>query len=113
MSIFDNIVFDEFTLLEGEQAEAYKKRKAKEKEDREYEDDYKGSRSFGHFNSHKKPVSDKDVENYWKSIDKGNKEVAKRDYNGRYKSSNDSWNAAGMAADAINRHLRKEDKKNK
>lgn len=31
MSIFDNVVFDEFTLLEGEQAEAYKKRKAEEK----------------------------------------------------------------------------------
>ena len=31
MSMFDNIVFDEFTLLEGEQAEAYKKRKQIEK----------------------------------------------------------------------------------
>ena len=31
MSIFDNVIFDEFTLLEGEQTEAYKKRKAEEK----------------------------------------------------------------------------------
>ena len=31
MSIFDNIIFDEFTLLEGEQAEEYKRRKANEK----------------------------------------------------------------------------------
>ena len=38
MSIFDNIVFDEFTLLEGEQAEAYKKRKAEEK--KKAEDEY-------------------------------------------------------------------------
>ena len=30
MAIFDNVIFDEFTLLEGEQAEAYKKRKAEE-----------------------------------------------------------------------------------
>ena len=31
MDIFSNIIFDEFTLLEGEQAENYKKRKAEEK----------------------------------------------------------------------------------
>ena len=31
MSIFDNIIFDEFTLLEGKQAEEYKKRKEEEK----------------------------------------------------------------------------------
>ena len=35
MSYFDNIVFDENTLLEGEQAEAYKAKKAAEKEARE------------------------------------------------------------------------------
>ena len=38
MSIFDNIIFDEFTLLEGEQAEAYKKHKAEEK--KKAEDEY-------------------------------------------------------------------------
>ena len=37
MSYFDNIVFDENTLLEGEQAEAYKAKKAAEKEAREKE----------------------------------------------------------------------------
>ena len=31
MSIFDNIILDEFTILEGEQAEAYKKHKAEMK----------------------------------------------------------------------------------
>jgi len=35
MSYFDNIVFDENTLLEGEQAEAYKARKAAEKKAKE------------------------------------------------------------------------------
>ena len=30
MSIFDNVIFDEFTLLEGKQAEEYKARKEKE-----------------------------------------------------------------------------------
>ena len=33
MSMFDNVVFDEFTLLEGEQAKAYKAKKAAEKEE--------------------------------------------------------------------------------
>lgn len=39
MSMFDNIVFDEFTLLEGEQTEAYKKRKGEEK-DKDLEHSY-------------------------------------------------------------------------
>ena len=39
MSMFDNIIFDEFTLLEGEQAEAYKKRKGEEK-DKDLEHSY-------------------------------------------------------------------------
>ena len=39
MGIFDNIIFDEFTLLEGEQAEAYKKRKAEEAKKAKADDD--------------------------------------------------------------------------
>ena len=38
MSMFDNIVFDEFTLLEGEQAEAYKEKKDNEKRKEKHEE---------------------------------------------------------------------------
>ena len=61
MSIFDNIVFDEFTLLEGEQAEEYLKRKKaeKEKEKEQYSQKYsiknrgEGKRSSDHDGSSK------------------------------------------------------------
>ena len=43
MSMFDNIVFDEYSLLEGQQADEYKARKAKEVADKEKKE-YKHTR---------------------------------------------------------------------
>lgn len=47
MSMFDNIVFDEFTLLEGEQAEVYKKRKEEEKADKDKSEKERNDRRYG------------------------------------------------------------------
>ena len=46
MSYFDNIVFDENTLLEGEQAEAYKAKKAAEKDKSKLADEMGDTRRY-------------------------------------------------------------------
>ena len=109
MGIFDNVIFDEFTLLEGQQAEEYKERKAKEKIYNDYVDDYKACRSHGHFSNIKRDPTDKEVNDYFDSIDKGNKAVDERYY--RYKSDRERDNVASMAGDAIDRHNRRHPKK--
>ena len=61
MSMFDNIVFDEFTLLEGEQAEAYKKRKAAEIKAAKKEDKEAINRQYRHVKADMKEKGIKQV----------------------------------------------------
>lgn len=123
-TIFDNIIFDEFTLLEGEQAEAYKKRKADEKAVKEKEYNERNERryigqTFGwKSGSHPNPseeMIEKDGKRLYKSMD-----IEEKEWNNRKKTGKNIENYSGAKPgeiearmDAIDRHLRKEEKKNK
>lgn len=100
MSMFDNIVFDEFTLLEGEQAEAYKKRKEEEKASAKEEDkkrEIHGQKSYKNSSIH----------------DRFNAErLAKRELKNRRKESNNSEKESMKKLDAW-RHDMRNDKKMK
>lgn len=111
MSMFDNIVFDEFTLLEGEQAEAYKKRK---EEERYNNRNIKSRNTYGYMNvgqgyktkgknkSHKDYMNNKynrvvdqttaqEKENnnrLHRSIEKAEREVKNRQILGKYNNKN-------------------------
>ena len=115
MSMFDNIVFDEFTLLEGEQANNYKYKKVKEKYDQE-ERDYTRRikrRAAGRVSNISKDYKTGGTEKVEKNI----RDDMRRDFDanhmvGRYAKNKDNNDFDHIyAIDAANRHIRKEEKK--
>ena len=105
MSYLDMITFEESTLLEGEQAEAYKKRKAEEKEKNHDPEDREIYAKDSKYNQNRRNAGDqattKHMSNYLKTADKDwdrklksiktvDKEIARRYDEGS--PSVDAWN---------------------
>ena len=117
MSIFDNIIFDEFTLLEGEQVEAYKKKKAEDKStknkaelDRFYRrydrDDYDDTTDKA------KKVIDKEFKNRIDKVDDISKDPDNFGWKERLKRVDNAMNIqkarrSGDYQDGVKRHIRR------
>lgn len=86
MSYLNNIVFEESTLLEGEQAEAYKAKKAKEKDDASNKDVERYSNRGSSAGDKKRDPDSKDQKRKDKAEAIVNKELNKR---------RDEYNQAG------------------
>ena len=123
MSMFDNIVFDEFTLLEGEQADAYKRRKYNEKKEADRREKHYDRRRgitgglTGDKNTLKNPNMKSSWTNEGKKADAKDKarrdEAREKSFDHALKNNTYDTSKIAHAMDATNRHLRKEEKKNK
>ena len=122
MSIFDNIVFDEYSLLEGQQAEEYKKKKEDEKiegmkKDIKRMNSYKSSRNSDgsmpeHLNDHNyASIHQVDKNNAYKRRDNAGKAAVKLGKGERVsKLPEGEWHGmrdSVRAVDAIDRHQRR------
>ena len=117
MSMFDNVVFDEFTILEGQQAEEYKKRKAKEeraqtKKSMDRAARYTLSRIANSSQNEYGDNADKIAERIMKSSSRSAKEIEDMDDDCDNKKKVIKTGTKMMSAmDAIDRHERRHPKK--
>lgn len=133
MSYLDTITFEESSLLEGEQAEAYKAKKAKEKADKEaaernrYSTRYDNDR-YGRTYTSRNPEYQKDKQaannNDEKAMDRMDDRMAddaKRMNTAAHKANKDYYSGKrpmnhdenSRAIDATNRHMRRHPKQYK
>ena len=116
MGIFDNVIFDEFTLLEGKQADEYKNNKnLKElKKDNKDTDRFMRRVSAGDVYTYKNPSKpkygkerfNKEISDMERAVDANN--MVKNHLKDKKISGIDSSNAR----DSANRHLRRHGSKN-
>lgn len=133
-SIFDNVKLENCFVLEGEQADAYKAKKAKEKSDRESAERkqsstrYDGKDNYGNKYTKQNPNYQKDKkaalngdDDAWDRIDREKSADSRRMSDAAYKANKDYYKEKGRrpmnsdqnvrAIDATNRHMRRHPEK--
>ena len=108
MSLND-ILFSEEFLFEGERADAYRDRKEKERQDKyDRTEDRLYTRALAGNTD-----TDKGFDRHMRADEKASDAVATRSYLGRYKTQQDKEIAFSDAREAIDRHERRQERKNK